>query len=476
LAPDPDPNGLGDLLGAPQSPQAPAPPVGPLPPGPVGPTSPLPFLPTPKSGPTGFGGTRLSELNSADPKQHLQSRKQVSGEWVNDYVTALNAIKPASANLDAHAQDWQTLQDRVVESRDAFRHWLEGTASDPGGWRGSTATAIVEKATQSLTKLDELASAASVMGIVTQAFAGAITGTRDLIAGREQEYLDQVVNCSQGSTPETRRDKENELNVFAQQVIRDLYNPTIEDIGGKHPTLSAAVPTAGIPGGGPGSAGLGRGGGGGGAGGIKPGGLGTPALPGLGGPGGPTDPAADQQGPPTMPSGSPQGGGDPAGGAGDAAKNAAGQAGNAASQAMGKAGQQNPAGRLPEGVLGLGPKGLKGAVKTGGAGGARGAGGAGAAQTRGPATKPGAQLAPTSKAVTSVPTSRAGVSSTGAAGGAGTPAAGHRGGAAGKEHKVNKALRHAKHGQEVVGDAEAVLPVIGDEPKDAVPAEQGRRT
>ena len=473
MAPEPDPNGLGDLLGAPEGP------AGPVPPAPPPPLQNPPFPPVPGNPGNGIGGTRLTQLNKPQTLEgtelQTQPRKPVAGEWLNAYVTALNALKPASQNLDGHAGDWADLHRDVIQAHDDFRDWLNGTLNDADGWRGATATAIVHKALDSLKNVREIAMAANTVGILTEAFAGVMTGTRNLIVGREQEYINQVLKCSEGSTPETRKDKENELNVFAQNVINTVYNPTIKDIGGKHPKISTAVPTVGAPGGGGPPANFG-GGGGGGAGGLKPGGLGTPELPSLNGLGGPTDPVGDQQGAPTTPTGAPQGGGGSGDGAGDAAKNAAGKAGDAANQAMNqgqKPGQQNPAGRLPEGVLGLGPKGLKGVAKAGGAGGARVGGGA-ADQARRPAAKPASQLAPTTKATASVPVSRAGVSGTGPAG-AGTPAAGHRGGAAGKEHKANKALRHAKHGQQVVGDAEAVLPVIGDEPKEAVPAEPGRR-
>jgi hypothetical protein len=63
--------------------------------------------------------------------------------------------------------------------------------------------------------------------------------------------------------------------------------------------------------------------------------------------------------------------------------------------------------------------------------------------------------------------SRAGLSSSAGSPGAGAPAGGHRGGADGKEHKANKALRRKKNGEDVVGDSEAVVAVVGDDAQDS---------
>lgn len=480
---DPVPNpDLADLFGLPD---------GMLPPGQGGGQipgfitgNPLPF-PIPTTAPNGFGGTQLGNL-AKNPGLNgtelpLHSPKDVAGEWVPDYATAHQAMKPAAENLEAHASDWQALHDNVVTARNEFNSWLDRTLQEPDGWHGQTATTIVAKAKESLSKLDELAMAASTMSILLAAFGNCIGGTRNLIIGREEEWQNEVLKCSEGSTPETRKDKENQLNLFAQEVIGSLYNPTILSIGGKHPEISTAAPQVGAPGGGPSGLGGAGGGGGGGVGGLKSGGLGLPGIPsptdftGAGG----ADPSASQ---PTMPANALQGAGDAANGAGDAAKNAAGQGSNAASQALDQAMKagKNPSG-LPEGMLGLGPKGLNELTKASGSGG-RGAGGGGArgASPANLSNKLATPLTPVNKAaaVASTPTSRAGLSQAGGSG-AGAPMAGHQGGKAGKDHKASKALRSARHGQELIGEADAVVPVVGDEGKTSIdgktPPTAGRR-
>ena len=46
--------------------------------------------------------------------------------------------------------------------------------------------------------------------------------------------------------------------------------------------------------------------------------------------------------------------------------------------------------------------------------------------------------------------------------GGGAPAGGGAGKNDGKEHKANKALRTRKNGSDIVGDTDAVVPVLGD--------------
>lgn len=476
----PDPPDLSDLLGPPDGPPLQGPVVSTIP-GTL-PGSPLPF-PIPTNAPDGFGGTELGQLVKKPVlngrELPLHARADVAGEWVPDYATAHQAMAPAAENLDSHAASWQALHDNVVTARNDFYTWLDQTLHEEGGWRGQTAAAIVAKAKESLGKLDELAMAAGTMSILLKAFGNCIGGTRNLIMGREAEWQNEVVNCAAGSTPETRKDKENELNLFAQEVIRSLYNPTILSINGKHPDIGTDAPHVGGPGGGP--AGVGFGGGSGGPGGPtgpKPGGLGLPnTAGGLSVPGG-ADPSSNQPNVPTIPA--MQGAGDAANGAGDAAKNAAGQAGNAASQALDQATKagKNPAG-LPEGVLGLGPRGLSGMTKQGGSGsGAGGRGGGAGARGTSLASKVATPSTPVTKAAasTAAPTSRAGIGQSGGPG-AGAPMAGHHGGKAGKDHRASKALRDSRHGAELIGEADAVVPVIGDDarPGEAAPSSPVRR-
>ncbi|SER12688.1 hypothetical protein SAMN04488583_4388 [Mycobacterium sp. 88mf] len=140
----------------------------------------------------------------------------------------------------------------------------------------------------------------------------------------------------------------------------------------------------------------------------------------------------------------------------NAAKDALGQAMDAAKNAAG----QNPLGQglggPPEGVLGLGPQGL------GGAGAGKGAGGAGGGvPLRGmPSGLPTTAPATTAAKVTA-PAAAAGLGAGAGSPGAGAPAAGQRGDQNGKGHQVNKALRRKKNGKDVIGDADASVPVVG---------------
>lgn len=141
-----------------------------------------------------------------------------------------------------------------------------------------------------------------------------------------------------------------------------------------------------------------------------------------------------------------------------AAKDAAGQLADAMKNAAG----QNPLGDMPkgppEGVLGLGPQGL------GGAGAGKGAGGAGGGvPLRGlPSGLPtGTPAAAAAKMPAAATGAGAGLGSGAGSPGAGAPAAGQRGDQNGKGHQVNKALRRKKNGKDVIGDADASVPVVG---------------
>jgi hypothetical protein len=164
---------------------------------------------------------------------------------------------------------------------------------------------------------------------------------------------------------------------------------------------------------------------------------------------------------------------------------------NAANQAVGAATQAAkapPPGGLPKDV-GKKPNLPEGALRLGkggtgsGAGGAR-AGGGGASLGGVSSRLPGLPAAATQAAAAG--TSGAGIGAAASGMGApGTPGgAGHGAGGAqqGKEHKVNKALRNRQNGTEIAGEAEAVVPVIGqdqgpdqdqDQQQDEVAAQRG---
>ncbi|WP_029113022.1 hypothetical protein [Mycobacterium sp. URHB0044] len=270
---------------------------------------------------------------------------------------------------------------------------------------------------------------------------------------------------------------------LAVQLFRDTYQPAIQAVATNFPNLPPAPDMKfGQQGPGPGPSGPGLGGGGGGGGGggtkpfntngvkpfdtngikpldtkgIKP--IGPPEL---------TDTKLPDSKPivPTTPPGT-SGLTDPVKSAMDtatgAAKDAAGQIADAVKNAAQGAQGMNPAGMQgpPEGVLGLGPQGLGGA----GAGAGKGAAGVGggAAMPRGLASGKAVDTPAAAAAKVPAPATGAGLGNGAGTPGAGAPAAGQRGGEQnGKGHQVNKALRRKKNGKDVIGDAEAVVAVVG---------------
>jgi hypothetical protein len=278
----------------------------------------------------------------------------------------------------------------------------------------------------------------------------------------------------------------------AVQLFRDTYNPTVEAATDNFPQLpSPPNMTFGPQGPGPNPTGTGpynntdggpQGGGGGGPA-ISPTDFGkNKAIPDLGkdlgkdpgkdlgtGDTKPIDPSQTDL-PDTSTTSDPT---QTAAQALDPALNAASQAlqsglgaaTQAAQQAaQGAMGATKPA--LPEGALGLGPKpeDPKGVGGAGKGGAAAAGGGAGAHQ---PAARLSSQ--PTSavagaKAAMPAAASSAmsGMGSPGMGGG-GAPGAGGKGASDGKEHKGNKALRTRKNGADIIGDNDAVVPVLGGE-------------
>ncbi|GFG67506.1 hypothetical protein MKUB_49960 [Mycobacterium kubicae] len=405
-------------------------------------------------------GTRLAgQTSKAAPLEHI-----------NTFFEGYNGLKDAADDVAVgHHNHWQSISAALHAAHNAFNEAISATQA---GLTGATASAMFQKAQESLNYLGSLADAAARMDPLVDTFSRDIKETKDwFISTKAQLDTDAKARAAYMGTTEDEARKDLLAATYdreAQRTIHTFYNPPIEWISQRHPDMSAGPPQlAGSPAG----SGAPSAGGGPPPGGLKPGGLGAPEMPspvGLGA----MNPAAAAPGTPTSPANALQGMGDAAKGAGDAAnkagqqaQNAAGQAGNAANQALGQLpkGGQNGAGGLPEGVLGLGPQGLKGATSPSGSG-AR-AGGVGGTGARSPVVgKPSAQLTQASKATTAAPVSRSSVSTGSGGSGAGAPVAGQRGAqGADKEHKVGKALRNTKHGQEVIGETEGVVPVVGDE-------------
>jgi hypothetical protein len=133
---------------------------------------------------------------------------------------------------------------------------------------------------------------------------------------------------------------------------------------------------------------------------------------------------------------------------------------------------------------GLGPEGLDGLPK-GEAGAGAGGGGSGSgigSQAHSTLSPAGAPVAAVSKASGSplaalsggatAPLGAPGAGGSGAGGSPGSGGGGQRG-PSGKEHKANKTLRRKKNGEVVIGEVDAVVPVIGDDgPEDAEPTQR----
>lgn len=316
--------------------------------------------------------------------------------------------------------------------------------------------------------------------------------------GRLRNNSDGYVAASQAIDEMNRINRSIQDYQRAVQLFRDTYNPTVQAVTANFPNLPTPPnlkygPTGPGPSGGGGTGGGGGGTGGAGGGGTGGGGskFGTPPIgtsnfktPDTGknkafsdyqlgtgdskDPGktpiDPTQTSLPSTDPTQTPAQSLKSGLDAAtqglnSGLG-AATQAAQQAAQAAQGAAGAA-QKPISPSLREGALGLGDK--PGAAK--GAGGS-GVGGGGAGG-REPLARPSSQPAASASAGArpSVPaaasSAAAGMGSgMGAPGAGGGPAAGQRGGEA-KEHKGNKALRTRKNGSDIVGDTDAVVPVLG---------------
>jgi hypothetical protein len=139
-------------------------------------------------------------------------------------------------------------------------------------------------------------------------------------------------------------------------------------------------------------------------------------------------------------------------------------------QALGAA--QNHQGSQPGAGLPGAPNGLDGPAKPG-AGAGHGGGGAGiGSQGRDTLAPAGAPVAGATKGAEYPGTDLARTGTPGGAGGSagGVPPGGGGGGGQrgpnAKEHKANKALRRKKNGELILGDVDAVVPVIGDDGPD----------
>lgn len=401
--------------------------------------------------------TTLDDGDVPKPQNRLEELKDVEylrmpssvilDDYANDSFETVHNKLPGSSPA-GHKYIWGSINDNIVEATQKFRLDLAALKSRDGrdGWKGATRDAAIQNIALSLKEPAVAGGGAGVMEILVDVYAKMLDSMITNINGNWVNYQNDLK-----AYPEFQDQVKSEYNNFAQKVMRDIYHPSLVEIAKNNPAFTDGGPQQ--LGGGPGGPGpLGGGPGG-------PGSLGGPRIPDFGGPTMPEIPTPAPIDPSTVPASPDPAPTDPMRAASDAAKNAADTANQAAGGAQ-NAGQRRP----PEGVLGLGPKGLGGAgAGKGSAGAGKSGAGAGVKPPRGLASgrTAGAPAAPAAKLGTPTRAATAGAG-LGAMGppGAAPPAAGQRGGE-NNAHTASKALRRKKNGQNVAGEAEAVVPVIG---------------
>jgi len=397
--------------------------------------------------------TRLKELEGngykKDPANVIV--EDFSGETFDSVFEKMkDAFKPYSAMHETGA--WGDVRNAIVEAIQNFKIALGALEQDGQAWKGKTHDAALQNLETSYPEPTTAADGAGVQGILEDAFIRTIVATQNNIVSNKSRYDDALRDF-----PEQQGNIKEQYRNFAYTVLTDVYRPGIVEIGKDNPAFTAGVKLDVGPNGpgptGPGPFGPGSTGPGSFGGGDLPSPPSTPKLPEF-------DPTKnlpktpDTPDLPTTPPGTPT------------LPQSLGQVPDTGSPATpgGAPSPTGATGQPPEGVLGLGPKGLGGApkgvgAKGGGAGGKAG-GGAGAKLPRGLA--PGKATATPAAAIR---TPAAGGAAAGLAGmgtpGAGAPAAGAGGRDGNKAYAVNKALRRKKTGQLIAGEAEAVVPVVG---------------
>ena len=418
-----------------------------------------------------FSGITFQEaLNYINPNYRIVAGRALGGwEPTDEYfgrvrnAEDLSDVESAGSDL---AGKWGAVKDEIIRATSDFNRALDSLMDDTDHWDGETKIEAFENVRQSFVAPEKISQSAGAMQILVDAFTQTIDYVYKNIEGNRPNY-EYNVNLT---NDENHDEYVNEFNSFAQKVMGGVYRDNIDTIAANNPlfTTGELPDLGGEPDPEPDETASDDGGGGGGGeagafNGPKP--FTAPEIPEFTGPAVPdlTD---------TMPAVPPSANPTPAGlnsptdamkAATDAARNALGAATDAAKQAADSAHKPfgSGPGDPPEGVLGLGPKGLGGSPSGGGAGGRTGAG-AGS-----PLPRSLADGRPTGAAVTSSTRLPSTAGATGAGPGmmgppgAGAPTGAQRGGDGNNGHQVLKALRRKKNGQEVASEADAVVAVLG---------------
>ena len=380
-------------------------------------------------------------------------------------------LKDVSSDGFDLASKWGEVRDEIGRVTLHFNDALDRMLSQKDHWDGRTKLSAFENVKQSFKAPSLIGQSAGTMQTLVDGFTRAVEYVYQNIEGNRPSYLMTI----KGWNAENEHDKPlsdyvHAFDSLARRVLGGHYSETISAISDRNPEFTTGdLPDLGgtdpDPTGRNQGQGLGLGDGLGNGGGPVPN-FGNPRMPEFTDPKLPTRPSL-----PTIPPtgtddrpGLPEGPGDPT----QAASNATPPSGMGGPPPAGGGASPSPMGKDPrEGALGLGPKGLGGPLKkSGGAGG--GGGGAGKGPLGG--KPPLGSARPPSPAAT--PAARAGLAAGAAGAGLGSgagvppmmppPAAGQRGDANGKGHQTMKALRRKKTGEEVMGRADAVVPVVGE--------------
>lgn len=399
----------------------------------------------------------LSRFNDGHPDSRLpQGSKNVDLAHVLRFLDGYEGIVHANDKVAEGVGDW----DKAAAALDEAVTFLDVLAQNNRGLQGNVVETIINKINLLKQSITPTAVAARRMRIISTMFANDVGQTKAWFNDASLKWW-----AENGSD-----EQKKVVDAFAQKTVREAYNPPIEVISSNHPNIPSAPPAINPnPGGNPTPMASGPG-----PGGKTPPGL---KLNGLGDPLSDFRDTKDPRGDPNQnqnqnqgvdPSSALDGASNAAKEAGDAASKAAEGAGGAAKDALsellnGKDSAGQPGGLLGAGAIPVSAAGRNGAAGLGKIGGGsvpRVGTGANPAM---PAVKPAEPSVTPTKAGTDTSASRASVSNgSGSGSGSGAPHAGQGGGAAGKVHKTNKALRHDKHG--VVDEDAAVVPVVGEEP------------
>jgi hypothetical protein len=387
-------------------------------------------------------------------------------------------------------QGWFGVSKNANDAAQSLREELKLAHENPDAWTGKTADAAYQTINSALPILETISTIAQVLSVLSQTFSSTIGTTKNEIVNGYNNY-----NYDRTYYPEAQTTIEAQYDTYAQTVMGN-YLQSILNIAGDFPSFTTEpTPHVGSPGGGPGGTHVVNANGGGGGTPSGGGGGGGPAISGGGGLSGVPNGSAGGSGTPTNAQLAALKTSNPAQSAGTQ-QNPLNPA--ATSAASNPSSGQNTVPYLaeaaPEAMQGLmsplqqamsqAGRGAQGATPPGGAGAPKApppmkagdvhpslkGGGAGGGRPEVMAKTAGLPATAANSAGRTVAAgSRAALSGAPGNAGVGTPAAGapggggqHGAGAQGGPYQPNKVLRSKKNGEEIIGDAEAVVPVLGE--------------